>query len=50
MLYLYFMCLAVTAKIPLSNKNNPDIKMCKIDFEGTITNECIEWLKKMGMC
>ncbi len=38
------MCLAVPGRILKFDETNPHIKMAEVDFNGTTTNACMEWL------
>ena len=38
------MCLAVPGKIISINRSDPEMKMAKVDFDGMITDICIQWL------
>ena len=38
------MCLAVPGKIISIDRSNQDLKMAKVDFNGMVTDVCIEWL------
>lgn len=38
------MCLAVPGKILSFDYNNPHLKMAQVDFNGTVTDACMEWL------
>ncbi len=38
------MCLAVPGKILSIDASDPEMKMAKVDFDGMVTDICIQWL------
>ncbi len=38
------MCLAVPGKIISIDDSDPEMKMAKVDFDGMVTDICIQWL------
>ena len=38
------MCLAVPGKIISIDSTDPDPKMARVDFDGMVTDICIQWL------
>jgi hydrogenase expression/formation protein HypC len=38
------MCLAIPGKILSIDDSDPDMKMARVDFDGMVTNICIQWL------
>ncbi len=38
------MCLAVPGRIISIDDSDPEMKMAKVDFDGMVTDICIQWL------